>query len=114
MKKLLPIWIIIVVGIFSCLTIFGFKYKKVSKYIKLEESLKESGKRYMGEHVGEYPEKGKQITLDITKLNSYLVEDFEIDGKACSGYVEVSSSYGYKYKAFIKCDNYITKNYKIN
>ena len=49
MKKYIVLWAILIVGIFCILTIYGFKYKKIIKYKKIEENMVNVAKSYLEE-----------------------------------------------------------------
>lgn len=117
MKKMnlyLIIWGIIIVIIISLLTAFGFVYKDKSKVYKdLEEKIVEAEKKYVDAKFL-YPQSGQVIknTVEELKEANYL-DNFMVNDKECDGYVEVYlEGTVYKYKSYIKCDNYETKGYE--
>ncbi len=113
MKKVMVMWFLLVILIFGVLTVFGFKYLKVKDYKNYEKNLKSVARRYMGEHVGEYPETGDLLYLNESELTQYNQNKIEIENDACIGFVVIQKgSAGYKYKSYIKCNKYTTKNYE--
>lgn len=107
------VWGIIVVVLIALLTFLGFVLKNRNKdYIELEDKLLDKAKQYV-DNKFLYPEK-KGDTVKITSAelieNEYLT-DLKFEEDTCEGYVIVSYDGVYKYKAYIKCDNYKTKGY---
>jgi uncharacterized protein YpmB len=114
LKKYSIVWGIIVVLIFTLLTIFGLTYKNKTKpYKNLENALVEAEKKYVDANFL-YPQDGSELKTSANELieNNYL-ESLKKDDKECTGYVTVmQNGTVYEYKGFIKCDNYTTKGYK--
>ena len=118
-KVLYCIWAIIVIAIISLLTLIGYKYKEnTNKYKKAENNFVKYVKIYADEKFI-YPDEGESIKVKL--------EDLQKDGKVrvslvcdnagdvtcekCDGYVKITKKGVYKYKAYIKCENYTTKGY---
>lgn len=113
MNKLYILWGILLVCLFGALTVFGKKYLEVKDYKDYEANLEESAKKYMGEHIGEYPKNDDLLYLTEEQLEEYIIEKVEIEDDECSGFIVISNSNtGYKYDSYIKCNNYETKNYE--
>lgn len=114
MKRLSIVWGITMLIIFGSLTAFGFFYKsKTSKYKELEEYLVKSESKYVNDFFL-FP-KGKDIlkTSKAELIEKGYLESLEVDGETCDGYVMVQDTgTTFKYKAYIKCDNYVTKDYE--
>ena len=112
MKKLMGLWIFVVVILISGLTYVGYLIKNENKVYKvLENKLGEVAQGYFGEN----PDllSNNKIVQD-TELGSYKEEILtKLKENDCKGYVKTTSNMGiYEYKAYIKCNNYETKNYK--
>ena len=105
MKKITVIWTIVLLTVFSCLTIIAFEYKKVIKYKKLEQNMVVVAKEYV---------KTKKIKINKTNIELETLIDFDkslmkLVVDKCDGKVEVKKKAINIYKAKIKCDNYKTK-----
>lgn len=112
MKKLMGLWIFIVVLLVSGLTYIGFKIKNENNFYKgLENELEEVAKGYFGEKPGLLS--NNKIVLDY-ELGEYKEEILsKLKENNCQGYVKTKSNMGiYEYKAYIKCNDYETKNYE--
>lgn len=102
---------LIIFTIFLILTIFGFKYKEVSEYKRLENNLRKASQQYVKKEIDK--DVIKKLYLSVDDLKPYLNEDFKVKKEKCTGYVLVSKKFLVLiYKPFIKCDKYKTKNYK--
>lgn len=114
LKKIGIIWGIIVVLIFGTLTFMGFTYKaKTKDYKELENKLVEAEKKYVDANFL-YPEDKSELKTSAQELidNNYL-DSLKKDDSDCTGYVIVKQNNTvYEYKAYIKCDKYMTKGYK--
>lgn len=116
MRMISYIWGIILVVLVTGLTAIGFVYKhKTEKYESLENKLEESIKAYVDEKFI-YPEEGKNIKVTYQELKSNnAIDIISIDDEECDGYGIVSHEDStFKYKTYIKCDKYKTKNYDKN
>lgn len=113
MKKITIVWTIVLVLIVGGLTFVGYQIKKNNVDNIMEKSLVTQTEKYLGLYPSLYPTKGNTIKLTYEELkdNGYdanLNED-------CNGYVIIeNASMGYKYKAYVKCSNYVTKGYEEN
>ena len=101
MKKITIVWSITLLLIVGSLTLFGFKYKSVSDYKKLEKEMVKSAKQYnISKNLNKKSIELKELIEFDTNLNDYVVDD-------CNGLVELQkgifSSY---YKAKITCKSY--------
>lgn len=111
MKKIYIVWGFLIVLLLGLVAVFGMSYNK--EYKNLESTIEDVVAKYLGEHLNEYPTSGK-AKIEITDVikNDYSLS-LEVEDDKCEGYVIVSTaSVGYKYEAFIKCNNYITKGYE--
>lgn len=116
MKKingLFIVWGILVVALIAILTVIGFMLKKNDNtYAELEKKLVEVAEKYVDANFL-YPDEGfttKVLASDLKKAE-YL-DELTINDDICDGYVIVSKEMVYKYKAYIKCNKYITKGYE--
>ena len=112
MKKLMGLWIFVVVILISGLTYVGYLIKNENKVYKvLENKLEEVAQGYFGENPGLLS--NNKIVQD-TELGSYKEEILtKLKENDCKGYVNTTSNLGiYEYKAYIKCNNYETKGYE--
>ncbi len=110
MKKIAIIWSISIVIIVGGLTIYGLFYKKNNIGNLSEEALVKQAEKYLGTYPAKFPLKGDLIKLtnEFLKDEGYNAE-LETD---CSGYVVVKNEdMGYKYNAYVKCPDYVTKGY---
>ncbi len=114
-KILLVIWAIIVIILIALLTVLGFMLKNnKEEYLEIEEDLREAAQRYVLDN-GHYPQDGNELRISSKDLYeaAYLErDDLENDGDTCEGYVVVYTENIVKYRAYIKCKNYMTENYQ--
>ena len=108
-KSFFIVWGVIVVSIVGILTYLGLVIKNnLKNYQQLESELALLSEKYVEEN---------DFKLNDGDISIILSEDLTSDLKykddVCVGYVEVSVDNGYKYKAYIKCDNYETDNSSI-
>lgn len=98
------------------LTAIGFVYKnKVKKYETLENKVQDALKKYSDEKFI-YPEEGAEVkvTYQELKSNNYI-DNLINDDEECDGYGLVLHVNGaFKYQAYVKCNDYKTKNYDKN
>lgn len=105
-KVLLIIWFILLIGIFSLLSVLGFKHKEdVKSYKEYEEKLIVAAKKYANYHK-EYPSEGSTINI---KIGDLIIEKF-IDKKdvikGCSGTIIIKYDSFIDYIPNIKCKYY--------
>ncbi len=118
MKKtntLFTIWGIIVVVILALLTFIGFKLKdNDNNYAKVEDKLKDSAEKYV-DYKFLYPKEGNETKVTSKELieNEFL-DELKYEDDVCEGYVIVKLDGAYKYKSYIKCKNYTTKDFNKN
>jgi len=109
-NRMFIIWIIIVIMIFGGLITFGFFYKsKIKKYQKFEDVIVSKTEEYTKKE-NIYPEKNQSIKINIKDLVSANVLKRKDVLKTCDGYVTVSRNQHIKYKPYLKCKYYVTKN----
>ena len=112
LKIIYIIWAIFVIIILGLITLLGIEYnKKLKPYIEAEKKLVNYTQKYV-ELKFIYPEEGEKLKITLEDLKKEeLLEDLSVNNNSCDGYVAVSKKGVYKYKAYIKCDNYKTKGY---
>ena len=109
MKKMTIIWTITLLVVVGGLTAFGFRFKKDNAGTIAEEALVDEAKRYLGMYQANFPLKGEKKKFTAEYLKS---EGFEVELGECDGYVIVKNGdMGYTYDAYVKCPDYITKDY---
>lgn len=109
-KALLIIWLILLIGIFTLLSIIGFKHKdNIKNYHEYEEKLVAAAKEYTN-HNKKYPKKGTSIKITTTKLikEGYIKKKDVVKG--CSGYISVEYSEFIDYIPNLKCKYYKSVN----
>ena len=112
LKVISIVWGMLLLSIFLVLTFFALKWKsQTTPYFELEKNLVNATKSYY-ESAYSYPEKGniKKVTYDELK-ESEAIESLSVDDDECDGYVIVSHNNVIEYDAYLKCNNYTTKNY---
>lgn len=113
MKVISIIWGMFLLTLFIIVTIFAFKFKSNSKkYLELGEYFSSKVKEYV-ENNNLYPEKDSTLKVSKNDLieNEYL-EELETNDDVCDGYVIVSYKENYEYKAYLKCNKYISSKYE--
>lgn len=108
-KVLLIIWVIILVIIFTLLSILGFKHKKdIENYHKYEEKLIEATKIYLNQN-NLYPKKGTKVKININEIiEAGLIKKKDIE-KTCSGSIIVKYDNYIDYLPQLKCKYYVSK-----
>ena len=88
-KALLIVWVILLIGIFTLLSIIGFKHKDdVASYKEYEEKLVEAARAYTT-HNSSYPKKGHKIDIKIDDLLKDGFINKKDVVKGCKGSVTV-------------------------
>ena len=114
MRTLSIVWGMLLVLIVALLTTFGIIFNKKNKvYTDMEEDLVSATKKYVEKSFA-YPKDDKELRVNYNDLKeSGLIDKLEIDNKECDGYTIVKKNeLVYKYKGYVKCPEYKTKNYK--
>lgn len=112
LRRISIIWGLLLLIIFGALTFFALKWKaKTDPYFDLEKTLISKTKSYYeSEH--SYPAKGQSVKVTFDELkNANLIEELKVNDDNCEGYVKVENNGVIEYKAYIKCNNYTTKDY---
>ena len=112
LKKISIIWGLLLLLIFGLLTFFALKWKtKTTPYFKLEEELVSKTKSYY-EINHAYPTNGNHVNITYQELkDNNMIGELKTENDECDGYVKVENKGVIDYKAFIKCNNYTTKDY---
>jgi hypothetical protein len=107
-KVLLIVWVILLIGIFTLLSILGFKHKhNIESYQKYEQKLIDATKKYANNHKA-YPEKGSSIKVKDTDLISEGFINKKDIIKGCKGTVTIKYDKFIDYIPNIKCKYYKT------
>lgn len=113
MNRISVIWGVFLVIIVVILTVFGFVYKsKTSEYKKLEEELVNAAEKYV-ETKFLYPEEKQTVKVTFDELkDNQILKELKKDDESCDGYVTLTyDGHVYKYKGYVKCPKYTTKDY---
>lgn len=113
MKKISIIWGTILVLIVIGLTAIGFLYKnKSGDYKKMEDRLVEVAKKYVDQKFL-YPDLNKSVKVTYQEMKrENFISDLKKEEEECDGYVIVSNDGVHKYKGYVTCDKYTTKDYE--
>ena len=117
MNKLSVLCIILIVLLLSVLGIITISVSIKNKpYKVLEGNIVESMKMYYGQdtNLKKLPTKGKTHKVTLEELKDFgLTINNTIKEDTCDGYgIVTGETVSHNYKAYIKCNNYTTKNYK--
>ena len=117
MKKITITWIVVAFILAIALLLFGIKItQKKSPYKALENDIIEAMKIYYGqdENLTKLPKPKNISKITISDLEAYGIDlNTTIDNDSCDGFgIVYGENFGYTYKAYIKCKNYTTTNYK--
>ena len=117
MRKLTVLWIILIILLLTTLSIIGINVSKRTKpYKALESDIVESMKMYYGQdtNLKKLPSKGKTHKVTLDELKSFgITINNKIENDICEGYgIVTGENISHSYKAYIKCNNYTTKNYE--
>ena len=106
------VWGMCIFTLFAILTFFAFQWKnKVQPYTKLEEKLVSSTKKFY-ETKYSYPAAGQSIYIEYSELkDNNMIDELKKDDDECNGFVKVTMKNVVEYKAYIKCNNYSTRDY---
>lgn len=107
------LWGIIMIAIVVLLFFIGIKFgEKTKPYKQKEKELVDIAKVYVESNTW-YPSQGKKIKITIDELiQNGFIKDVVVDNDKCDGYIDVFNNSVIEYKAFIKCSNYETREYK--
>ncbi|MBE6157084.1 MAG: hypothetical protein E7161_05040 [Firmicutes bacterium] len=117
MKKITIVWIILIVILITALSFIGINISNHTKpYKALEGDIVDAMKVYYGQdtNLTKLPSNGKTHKVTIEDLITFgLTINNKINNDECSGYGIVTGKMGsHTYKAYIKCNEYATENYK--
>jgi len=113
MKQISIIWGVIIFSILITLIITSLMYKqKIKKYDTLAKKLEVAAREYVTKE-SLYPEDNETIKVTTNQINQTKQNiNLQIDNGQCQGFVIVFKEKSViKYKPYIKCSNYSTKNY---
>ncbi len=113
MKQISIIWGIIIFSILITLIITSLMYKqRIKKYDALADSLEVAAREYVAKE-SLYPEANETIKVTTAQINQEKQNiNLQINNDQCQGFVIVFKEKSViKYKPYIKCPNYSTKNY---
>lgn len=116
MRMISYVWGSVLFLLVGGLTAIGFVYKnKIKKYEELENKLESNVKAYVDEKFI-YPEEGENIKITYQELKSNNgIDNLNVDDEECDGYsIILHDGNIFKYKTYIKCKDYKTKNYDKN
>lgn len=110
MKKVTIVWSVIVLLIFSALTILCLNIKNNNIGGVLEKAFITKTKEYMAAYPIFLPTEDKEVTV---ALNDIIKAGYDPElGKDCEGYIKIKANgTKFNYTAFVKCDKYTTKGY---
>lgn len=109
MKKLTLAMAFVCISLVSLLYVIGIFYNDSMKnYNNLESDMIEAASLYI--------DYGKTITGNKISMDELNANGYEIDNKVkddtCTGYVLIKDNIKRDYKAYLKCENYMTEGYK--
>lgn len=109
MKKMVITWITIVFILTSSLLFIGYNFmKSEEEYKSLESDLIEASRVYVKNDINLAINEEVKIKTDKLLSKGYI-NSLEVNEDVCKGYVLVKREINnYKYKAYIKCNNYET------
>ena len=112
MRRISIMWGFSIIIMFALLTFFSLTWKNKNQgYKDIESLLVDSVKGYY-ESKYQYPTGMEVITITLEELkNNNILTELKNGEDYCDGYVNVSYDLVINYKAFIKCNNYITDGY---
>lgn len=117
MKKITILWITLIILLLTTLSIIGINVSKRTKpYKALESDIVDAMKIYYGQdtNLKKLPDENKTHKITIDELNSFGINiNNKINNDICEGYgIVTGKNLSYTYKAYIKCENYITNKYE--
>lgn len=112
MHRISVIWGVVMLLIFTLLTIIALNWKKNNNgYKDLENLLVDKVISYY-ESKYSYPTGMEVVTISLAELKeNNVINELNYNGDVCDGYVNVSFDGVINYRGYIKCNNYMTKGY---
>lgn len=112
MKTLSIVWGIILIAIFTLLTIFAMQYKnKLADYHAKENEIKQNVVGVFEQH-WTYPNYGEHLKISFSELKELgLINDVEVNNDQCDGYVLVKNDEVVNFQVMMKCSKYVSNNY---
>ena len=113
LRRISIIWGLLLLAIFVTLTFFALKWKsKNEPYFNQEKILVSKTKSYY-EINHSYPNKGDYVIITFEELkNNQMLDELKVNEDTCDGYVKVENNNVIEYTAYIKCNNYTSKDYE--
>ena len=116
MKKLTILWIIIIFILLMSLSLIGINITKMkAPYKALETDIVEAMKTYYGQdtNLNKLPNNKENAKVTIEELKAFGINlNNSINEDTCDGYgIVTKKDIAFSYKAYIKCNDYETKNY---
>ena len=117
MKKSTKIYFILIAITITLLTaLISINNIRTKPYRKLEDSIVEVMKKYYGQdtNLTKLPKNNERVRISIKELKDFGLEiNNKVENDTCEGYGVVTGlNVSHKYKAYIKCNKYTTKNYE--
>ena len=117
MKKSTKIYIILIAITLTILTtLISINNIRTKPYRNLEKEVINAMEKYYGQdtNLKKLPQKDKKAKINIDELKEFGINiNTKIKNDTCTGYGIVTGlAVSHKYESFIKCNEYITKNYE--
>lgn len=114
MKKMIIAWILIAACLFGTIYFIGIRVNKEYKeYRDYEADIIESATVFLNINDNKLKDVEKRNINIEELLKSNTLSTNKVNDDECTGYVTVKNNGGeYDYKAYIKCKNYISVDYK--
>lgn len=112
LKRISIIWGLLLLLIFTTLTFFALKWKmKTKPYFDLEDLIVSKVKSYY-EQDHMYPNKDDYVIINYSEIKDKTdIEELKVGDDTCDGYIKVENDGVIKYKGYIKCEHYTSKDY---
>ena len=117
MKKSTKIYFVLfTITLIVLTTLISINNIRTKPYRKLENSVVKAMQKYYGQdtNLTKLPKEGNETKITIDKLKEFGLDlNTNVKNDKCTGYGIVTGlSVSHKYKSYIKCNKYTTKNYK--
>lgn len=117
MKKSTKIYIMLIaITLIFLTTLISINNIRTKPYRKLENEIVEAMKKYYGQdtNLKKLPQNEQKVKITIEELKDFGLDiNTKINNDSCAGYGIVTGlSISYKYKSYIRCNDYTTKNYE--
>ena len=114
MKKMVMAWVFLISVLLLALLFFGYTYiDSISGYRTKEADMVEASDFYLTlSNINLSTGEGIRIE-DKQLIESKTLSSMKVDDEECKGYVDIKKNVsGYDFKAYIKCENYVTEGYE--